>query len=348
MKDNNRGDSHNFRDSNFRDSLEAVYFLLLPILCAAALLRGCSAHEEQKAPEPPMTQQEFAQNGSEGTAVGTTVNAAGGAVLAQTSGKAGAEDEAEQLTSDANNGQEASASERKITVKRNPYDPDKFSYIGNSENITYEDENYEALQGIDVSDHQGEIDWKRVADAGYDFVFVRAGFRGYGEEGTLNEDTMAIEYMQEAEEAGLEVGAYFFSQAINEEEAAEEARFAAEVIKKSGVQLDLPLVYDPELAGGSEGRANHLSREQISDNARAFKRAAEEAMQCKVAIYTNLFWQNTYFDLDVLNDFEIWYADYQDAPQTNCHFTWWQYSETGYVPGIKGDMDLNLWIRRID
>lgn len=336
MKDNKRD------SNNFRDSVEAAYFLILPILCIAALLRGCGAH---RAPAPEMTQQEVAQQ-SEGTAAGVTVNAAGGAVLSQKTGEP--EADAAQAVGSGSGPSEAYAAEKKITVKRNPYDPDKFEYIDGTENITYADDNYESLQGIDVSDHQGEIDWDQVADAGYDFVFVRVGFRGYGEEGTLNEDTMAIEYMQDAEEAGLEIGAYFFSQAVNEEEAAEEARFAADVIKKSGVKLDLPLVYDPELAGGSAGRANNLSREQVSDNARAFKKAAEEAMHCKVALYTNLFWENTYFDLDALNDFEIWYADYEEVPQTSCHFTWWQYSETGYVPGIKGAMDLNLWIRNRD
>ena len=293
MKDN-KEDSN-----NFRDSVEAAYFLILPILCIAALLRGCSA-SKAPAPAPEMTQQEVAQQ-SEGTADGVTVNAAGGAVLSQKTGETEA-DTAQEVGS-GSGPSEAYAAEKKITVKRNPYDPDKFEYVDGTENITYADDNYESLQGIDVSDHQGEIDWDQVADAGYDFVFVRVGFRGYGEEGTLNEDTMAIEYMQDAEEAGLEIGAYFFSQAVNEEEAAEEARFAADVIKRSG---------------------------------------------CKVALYTNLFWENTYFDLDALNDFEIWYADYEEVPQTSCHFTWWQYSETGYVPGIKGAMDLNLWIRNRD
>lgn len=344
MKDN-KGDSN-----NFRDSVEAAYFLILPILCIAALLRGCSA-QKASAPAPDMTQQEVAQE-SEGTAAGVTVNAAESAVLAQQTGNRENEGEREtdsdQQTASGNGPAKALAAEKKTTVKRNPYDPDKFTYVDGTENITYADDNYESLQGIDVSDHQGEIDWDQVADAGYDFVFVRVGFRGYGEEGTLNEDTMAIEYMQDAEEAGLEIGAYFFSQAVNEEEAAEEARFAADIIKRSGVKLDLPLVYDPELAGGSEGRANNLSREEVSDNARAFKKAAEDAIHCKVALYTNLFWQNTYFDLDALNDFEIWYADYEEVPQTSCHFTWWQYSETGYVPGIKGNMDLNLWIRSRD
>ena len=76
-----------------------------------------------------------------------------------------------------------------VTVRSNPYNPANFSYLDEiSENIAYFDENYESLQGIDVSDHQGEIDWQAVADAGYEFVFVRVGFRGYGAEGTLNED----------------------------------------------------------------------------------------------------------------------------------------------------------------
>ena len=217
-----------------------------------------------------------------------------------------------------------------------------------SENIAYFDENYESLQGIDVSDHQGEIDWEAVKDAGYDFVFVRVGYRGYGEEGTLNEDTMAIEYMQEAEKAGLEVGTYFFSQAVDEEEAAEEAEFAADVIKRSGVNMTLPLVYDPELIEGAQGRADNLTREEVSANAQAFRKAARKALKCQVALYTNLYWENNYFDAETLNDFEIWYADYEETPQTPYHFTWWQYSETGTVPGIKGKMDLNLWIKRVD
>ena len=67
-----------------------------------------------------------------------------------------------------------------------------------------------------------------------------------------------------------------------------------------------------------------------------------------MALYTNLYWENTYFDLETLNQFEIWYADYESTPQTSYQFTWWQYTEEGSVPGIKGKMDLNLWIKRID
>lgn len=319
MKDR-KDDQH-----NFRDMLESAYYVILPILCVAAMLRGCGARTE---PAPELPQQ----------SVAATTNIV---IETSTTEESKYSEEAVQL-------EETVTDAAKNTVaRRNPYDPDKFEYSEETGNISYRDENYESLQGIDVSDHQGEIDWEQVADAGYDFVFIRVGYRGYGEEGTLNEDTKAIEYLQEAKKAGLQVGAYFFSQAISEEEAAEEAQFAAEVIKESGVTLNLPLVYDPELSGVSYGRANHLDREQWCANALAFKEAAEKAMKCKVALYANLYWENTYFDVETLNQFEIWYADYQDVPQTNYHFTWWQYSESGYVPGIKGKMDLNLWIRQI-
>ncbi len=332
---------------------ESIYFVLLPLLCIASLMRGCGARSAQipeaeyraASEQPYVTEESDQTEQAESAEPEETVK--------QEEKTEEAAQEEVQVVESGNLPQESETVPetpvRSPAERKNPYDPGKFSYIDEvSDNITYLDENYEALQGIDVSDHQGEIDWKAVSDAGYEFVFVRVGFRGYGEEGTLNEDTMAIEYMQEAQQAGLEVGAYFFSQAVDEEEAAEEARFAADVIKRSGVKMTLPLVYDPELAGGSAGRANNLSRDQVCSNAVAFKKAAEEELHCKVALYTNLFWENTYFDVETLDQFEIWYADYEPVPQTNYTFTWWQYSETGAVPGIRGAMDLNLWIRRID
>ena len=305
----------------FGELAESIYFLVLPLLCIASLMRGCGA-KSARIPETEQQtvseQQYVTEESGETDPAGTTDPEETGEEV-QVFETDGSPDGADTETAAATETPVRSVAERK-----NPYDPDKFSYTGDlSQNITYQDENYESLQGIDVSDHQGEIDWKAVADAGYDFVFVRVGFRGYGREGTLNEDTMAIEYMQDARKAGLEVGAYFFSQAVDEEEAAEEARFAADIVKRSGVKMTLPLVYDP-------------------------KKAAEEELHCKVALYTNLFWENTYFDAETLDQFEIWYADYEPVPQTNYTFTWWQYTETGTVPGIRGAMDLNLWIKRVD
>ena len=278
---------NNDNRNSWGETAETIFYLLLPFLCVASLFRGCSARSAEIADSGQQTsfEQEHMRTDSEDSE---------GADHAM---------DAEDAEPDESGGGEDYYEEDE-PVRENLYDPNKFSYVSeDSENITYLDDNYEVLQGIDVSEHQAEIDWQAVADAGYKFVFVRLGFRGYGEEGTLNEDTRAIEYLRDAKEAGLLVGAYFFSQALNEEEAAEEARFAAEIVKKSGIRL---------------------------------------------AIYANLYWENNYFENKTLNDFEIWYAGYEIPPATPYHFTWWQYSETGSVPGIKGAMDLNLWIRQTD
>ena len=207
-------------------------------------------------------------------------------------------------------------------------------------------EEYECLQGIDVSEHQGAIDWQAVAEAGYQFAFIRVGFRGYGEAGTLVEDSMAVENLQQAQAAGLHVGTYFFSQALNEEEAAEEAALAVSVIEKSGVEPDLPLMYDPEIIKDDDGRANDITREQVALNTAAFRKTVETSSTCRVDIYSNLPWEHNYFDTDTMNRYEIWYADYEPLPQTPYHFTWWQYTNEGTVPGIEGVVDLDLWLRK--
>ena len=207
-------------------------------------------------------------------------------------------------------------------------------------------EEYECLQGIDVSEHQGTIDWQAVAEAGYQFAFIRVGFRGYGEAGTLVEDSMAAENLQQAQAAGLHVGTYFFSQALNEEEAAGEAALAVSVIEKSGVEPDLPLMYDPEIIKDDDGRANDITRDQVALNTAAFRETVETSSTCRVDIYSNLPWEHNYFDTDTMNRYEIWYADYEPLPQTPYHFTWWQYTNEGTVPGIEGVVDLDLWLRK--
>ena len=312
-----------------RDLLEALYFAVLTVLCVASLFRGCAARSAEVS---AASVQAEAGDGESTPSSG------------QNTDTTRSEDPFYSNTPGIRDYSEANAA-----VRKNNFDPARFGYVDDtSPNITYYDDDYEALQGIDVSEHQGDIDWKAVAEAGYKFVFIRLGFRGYGEEGTLNEDTRAVEYLREAEKAGLQVGAYFFSQAVTELEAEEEAEFAVGILEKSGVKLDLPLVYDPEFVPGVDGRANYVSREQVCLNTDAFRDTAEAAIHCKVALYTNLYWEYNMFDAETLNEYEIWYADYQDVPETPYHFTWWQYSETGTVPGIKGDMDINLWIRRMD
>ena len=272
-----------------KEWLEVLYFAVLTLLCAASLLRGCAVNSAEVTTTS-------VQAGAEGS---TQTPASG-------QNTEGADDFL--YLSDGKGVHDYTATD--ASVRRNNYDPARFGYVDDtSPNITYYDEDFESLQGIDVSEHQGDIDWKEVAGAGYEFVFVRLGFRGYGEEGTLNEDTRAIEYLRGAENAGLQVGAYFFSQAVTEEEAEEEAGFAAEIIEKSGVKLDLPLVYDPEYVPGVNGRANKISGEQVCRNTDAFRDAVEAAIRCKVALYTNLYWEYNLFDAETLTEYGIWHPD---------------------------------------
>lgn len=234
------------------------------------------------------------------------------------------------------------------SISPNIYDKNAFQAEGDDGVMTYKGEGYESLQGIDVSEHQGLIDWEAVAGDGIDFAVIRVGYRGYGEEGTLMEDATAVDNLRGAKAAGIPVGAYFFSQAIRAQEAAEEAELACEIIEKAGVELDLPLFYDAEKVKGVSGRANSITRAQVSENVKAFRGKAEERGIADTAIYTNLKWEAFMYEPEILSQTPIWYADYQQTPQTPYHFTWWQYSEKGSVAGVEGAVDRNLWIRPVE
>lgn len=220
---------------------------------------------------------------------------------------------------------------------------DKDLFVLENDRMTYSDDAYETMQGIDVSHHQGDIDWNAVKEAGFDFVILRIGYRGYGEEGTLSEDTRFDEYYNGAKEAGLLVGAYFFAQAINEDEAIEEANFVIELLQ--GKELDLPVVYDPESILDDDARTDGISGDQFTNNTAAFCRAMYETGH-EPMIYANMVWEAEMLDLESLSAYPIWYADYEIPPQTPYAFTCWQYNEKGSVPGVEGDCDLDIWIRK--
>ena len=205
---------------------------------------------------------------------------------------------------------------------------------------------YKMSYGIDVSKHNGNIDFKKVKEAGFEFAFIRIAYRGYGKAGNLKEDEMYKTNLKNAKDAGLKIGAYVFSQAKNEEEAVDEARFAIKLLK--GYELDLPLVFDPETIRNDVARTDDISGEQFTKNAIAFLEEIKKEGYAP-AIYSNLVWQDYYFDLSKLKDYEIWYADYSKLPQTPYDFTYWQFSERGIVDGVKGEVDLNVMIeKRVD
>lgn len=224
-------------------------------------------------------------------------------------------------------------------IPAKPYSDDAFNKNGDT--MSYSGGDYSL--GIDVSHHQGYIDFNAVKEAGYDFVIARIGYRGYGEEGSLNADREFDNYYRDAKAAGLQVGAYFFAQAVNEEEAKEEADFVLGIL--NGRELDLPVVYDPESILDDVARTDNVSGEQFTANAKVFCETIEKAGY-EPMIYANMLWEAFELDLSKLKEYPIWYADYEDKPQTPYDFVIWQYTNEGSVPGVEGVCDIDIRIHR--
>ena len=206
--------------------------------------------------------------------------------------------------------------------------------------LDYADPELTGVQtGVDVSYYQGEIDWAAVAGDGVDFAMVRLGYRGY-ESGALVTDETAGVNLAAAAAAGLDLGAYFFSQAITVEEAQEEARLALELL--DGRELAYPVAFDMEEIWNQTARVDGLSREQATDIALAFCQAIEQGGYQSM-IYGNTAWLAGRLDLSRLQDSNIWLAQYSSRPNYPYHMNMWQYTSSGTVAGVSGQVDLNLY-----
>ena len=222
-------------------------------------------------------------------------------------------------------------------VPRNSYDPDAFAVSGGY--LTYGAG--VSHVGVDVSSHQGEIDWQAAADSGVEFAMIRAGYRGYTE-GGLFEDACFAANMDGALAAGLEVGVYFFSQALTEEEALEEADFLLSLI--DGCPITYPVVFDWERQSAETSRTREADGAVITACAAAFCSAVEAAGYLPMVYFSP---SKAYGELDLsaLTAWPFWLAHYTaDYAFTTFryHFSMWQYTSTGSVPGIRGNVDLDL------
>ena len=206
--------------------------------------------------------------------------------------------------------------------------------------------------GIDVSYYQGTIDWEKVKNAGIDYVIIRVGYRAY-RSGSLAQDIKFQSYIKGAKEAGLKVGAYIFSQAITEAEAAEEADFAIEQIEASGYTLDLPLAIDCEYAAEGVGRLYeaNLSKEEMTNVASAFCERAQ-SLGYQPMIYASSSWFYSKMDGEELGQkYILWMARYNtysyndDRDANRAYFGGqidiWQCSDAAAVDGISGNVDLD-------
>lgn len=194
-----------------------------------------------------------------------------------------------------------------------------------------------ACFGIDVSKWQGDIDWDKVKKAGVEFVMIRCGYRG-SVTGALVEDPNFLVNIRGAKKAGLKVGVYFFTQAVSEVEAVEEASMVLALC--DGYELDYPVVIDSEGAGGS-GRADNLDEEVRTKVCRAFCETVENAGY-EAGVYASRSWYNANLDADKLSDYCIWLAEYRSTPLYSGYYDMWQYTSKGKIDGITGNVDLNI------
>ncbi len=225
-------------------------------------------------------------------------------------------------------------------LQKNDYVMDNLNILEDGEVQYLQDGQVVSHKGIDVSKHQGNIDWAKVAADGVEFAFVRAGLRGYGTEGKLVEDDTFEQNVTGALQAGLKVGVYFYSQAITEEEVLEEANLVLEKVKPYNIQL--PIVFDVEKVSGGKGRANALSVEERTHLAALFCQTIQDAGY-KPMIYHNMEMGTLMLDLGQLEQYDKWFAYYNDDLYYPYAYKIWQYSEHGAVDGINEEVDLNIW-----
>lgn len=225
---------------------------------------------------------------------------------------------------------------RNLTCVQSPYQMSGFSC--QDQRMMYSDDTYTSRLGIDISQYQGDIDWAQVKAAGFDFVFIRVGTRGY-ESGSIYEDERWAENLKEARAAGLDAGVYFFSGAVSEQEAEEEADYIIE--KLNGEPLELGIVLDVETIGSGTSRHDDLSAEQYTVNTSAFCERVKAAGYNPI-VYSNIFWEATHYDMTKIGNYDVWYADYMTTPQTPYMYRFWQYTDSGTVPGINGAVDLDV------
>ncbi len=191
--------------------------------------------------------------------------------------------------------------------------------------------------GIDVSKWNQEIDWEKVKAAGVDFAIIRAGYRG-SSTGSLVVDPYFEANIRGATAAGVKVGVYFFTQAIDEVEAVEEASMVLELVRE--YSLDYPIFIDTEGAGGN-GRADGLTVETRTLVCDAFCRTVENAGY-DAGVYASRNWYYNKVQADRLESYYIWLAEYRSVPLYDGYYHMWQYTSKGRIDGIEGNVDMNI------
>lgn len=224
------------------------------------------------------------------------------------------------------------------TLAKNTYNPDSFMADGDGIIRYYVDGEQASRKGIDVSRYQDRIDWEKVASDEVDYAFIRLGIRGYTE-GEILEDETFQRNIKGALKNDIDVGVYFFTQALSEEEAEEEAAFVIDSI--APYKVTYPVVIDVEAVTNTNARGNDLTSEERTKYCIAFCEKIKEAGYTPM-IYGNLKTFMLLLDMEELEEYDKWFAYYDEAYYFPYDFQIWQYTNKGKVSGIEGDVDLNI------
>lgn len=205
-----------------------------------------------------------------------------------------------------------------------------------------------SYKGIDVSKFNGSVNWGFVKRDGIDFAFIRAGFRGYGSRGTLNEDPYFKLNMQGAKQAGIPVGVYFITQAITPQEAVQEANWVIERVKN--YNIDYPIAIDIEAPGlenpNDIPRTQNLDKNTRTYLAKLFCQTIQKSGYIPI-IYCNVDWAYNYLNMSELSEYDTWIASYRDNnPGYNGKYSIWQYTSRGQVNGVLGYVDRNICYKK--
>jgi GH25 family lysozyme M1 (1,4-beta-N-acetylmuramidase) len=217
----------------------------------------------------------------------------------------------------------------------NPYDRNDFQYIDNYLKLQYGD----SITAIDVSAYQEDIDWQKVADSGVEMAMIRAAFRGWGEKGVIKVDEYVHKNLQGADEVGLTVGVYFFSQATSIEEVDEEIDILLDIIKDHNITGYV--VFDWEYVS-EEARTADMDARTLTDCSLHFCKRVEEAGY-EPMVYFNAYQGINLLELEELKAYDFWLARYTDRMNFPYRVRMWQYTDSGKVPGIKGKVDINVF-----
>lgn len=204
----------------------------------------------------------------------------------------------------------------------------------------YSDGKKISRQGVKIDDSYGTVNFLQVEDDGIDYCIIRIGKRGYAT-GAISLDENYLTYIKEAKEAGLGIGVSFYSQAINEAEAVEEATLVVQALQQAEIKPDYPVIFDMELVNNDSSRTENLTKNQLTAITKAFCNTISQYGYTP-AVYGNKYWLLRKLDLTQLSGYNIWLSKEGDVPDYPYEFAMWEYKQDAKIDGIAGNVSLSI------